>query len=89
MRRVFAELSIDEERLIDNDDEKFDARLEEEFGWLEQSGVFFKQLLIGDEEDEEDWARYVNYLFEWAVEHSNVEEASMHPQTYKQWKAKH
>lgn len=87
LRRLFVELSVDESRLLDEDDDTIGDRLEQEFGWLEQSGVFLEQYRISDEDDVDDWARYINYLFEWAFEHSYEEDTTMSPYSYAQWEA--
>lgn len=39
MKRIIAELSVDENILLGNDDDCFSDRINEEFGWLEQSGI--------------------------------------------------
>lgn len=84
MRKIFSELSVDEDRLIDNGDETVGDRLEQEFGWLEQSGVFLKNWLIADEGDEE-WTLYINYLFKWAFDHCGLDNEGNSPFTYPQW----
>lgn len=87
LRRLFVELSVDETRLLDENCDTIGERLEQEFGWLEQSGIFLKQYLIGDEDDVDAWTLYINYLFEWAFDHSYEEDTTISPYSYAQWEA--
>jgi hypothetical protein len=59
--------------------------LEREFGWLNESGIFLKEYLITDNDDEVRWSRYINYLIEWAMEHSSIEYDGMSPVCYDEW----
>lgn len=59
--------------------------LEKEFGWLEQSGITLEQWLITDYDDEVRWARYINYLIDWALSYSSEEFDGMSPACYDEW----
>ncbi len=92
-RKVFVELSVDENVAIRNaetngisSDGTIDY-LEHEFGWLEQSGIELKQAMISDEDDTEDWGRYIDYVISWGFEHC-IDTGAEYPKimTYKEWK---
>lgn len=68
-RKVFAIIEIDDDRAI-AEDKGTGEYLETEFGWLEQSGVILRDWLLSDGDDVERWARYIDYLIEWAFAHS-------------------
>lgn len=91
MRRLFAEIEIDEEvadRYAETngvEDSTPVAFLEQEFGWLEQSGISLKYAYIADEDDPEDRARYINYVMEWAKERAEDFERFDSPMSYKEW----
>lgn len=63
-RKVFAIIEVDDDRAI-FENKGTGEYLEREFGWLEQSGIVLKHWLIADDDDDERWARYINYLIEW------------------------
>lgn len=91
MRRLFAEIEIDEEvadRYAETngvEDSTPVAFLEHEFGWLEQSGITLKYAYIADEDDTEDRARYINYVMEWAQERAEDFDKNDSPMSYKEW----
>lgn len=91
MRRLFAEIEIDEEvadRYAETngiEDSTPIAFLEHEFGWLEQSGISLNYAYIADEDDPEERARYINYVMEWAQERAEDFERSDSPMIYKEW----
>lgn len=59
--------------------------LEREFGWIEPSGLSLKDWLICDKDDSLRWARYIDYLIEWAFNHRGEESAGMYPACYDEW----
>ena len=83
-RRVFAIIEVDNDKAI-AEDKGTGEYLEREFGWLEQSGIALKHWLIADDDDTERWARYINYLIEWALDHSGEDCDGMSPVCYDEW----
>lgn len=83
-RRVFAIIEIDDDKAI-AEDKGTGEYLEKEFGRLEQSGIDLKHWLIADDDDTERWARYINYLIEWAFYHSDNMYADSSPVCYDEW----
>ena len=85
-RKIFAVIEVDEERAekLMTDATPGDY-LEREFERLEQRGISLKNWLISDEDDVLRWARYIDYLVEWAFEHSGEEFDKMSPGSYDEW----
>ena len=83
-RKVFAIIEVDDNKAI-AEDKGTGEYLEKEFARLEQSGIDLKHWLIADDDDTERWARYINYLIEWALAHSSEEYDGMSPACYDEW----
>lgn len=83
-RTVYAELVLEDSKAFDENDMGPIEYLEREFGWMEQSGVEAKKMLIVDT-DCDDWDRYLNYLFQWAFENA-AEETTESPLSFNAWK---
>ena len=64
MRKVIAVIEIDEDMAIQNDMGTIDY-LEQEFGWLSESGVYLENARIIDEDDKYDKKalKLVNEIF--------------------------
>lgn len=85
-RKILAIIEVDEERAEElMTDATPGDYIEREFGWLEQSGISLRDWLISDEDDELRWARYINYLIEWAFGHSGEDFDGMSPACYDEW----
>ena len=84
MRKIFAIIEIDDDRAI-AEDKGTGEYLEQEFGWLEQSGITLNHWLVSDYDDVERWARYIDYLIEWAFDHSSEDYDGMSPACYDEW----
>lgn len=83
-RKIFAIIEVDDDRAI-AEDKGTGEYLETEFGWLEQSGIVLNHWLLSDEDDTQRWARYIDYLIEWAFDHSGEEYDGMSPACYDEW----
>lgn len=83
-RRIFAEITVDDDLAIEEGCGTLDY-LEREFGWLEQSHIVLDREMIADSDDESIWARYINYLIEWAFDHSGGEFKDSSPACYDEW----
>lgn len=85
-RKIFAVIEVDEERAEElRPDTAPGDYLEREFERLEQRGISLTNWLISDEDDVLRWARYIDYLIEWAFEHSGEEFDKMSPASYDEW----
>ena len=60
------------------------AYLEQEFGWINDSGIYLRDYITTDENDR--WSKYINYLIKWAMEHSGAEYDGMSPACYDEWR---
>lgn len=83
-RKIFAVIEVDDDRAI-AEDKGTGEYLETEFGWLEQSGVILRDWLLSDGDDVERWARYIDYLIEWAFYHASDVYADSSPACYDEW----
>ena len=83
-RKIFAVIEVDDDKAI-AEDLGTGEYLEREFGWLEQSGITLRQWLLSDEDDVQKWARYIDYLIEWALAHTGEEYTGMYPASYDYW----
>lgn len=86
-RKIFAIISVDDDKAIE-EGKGTGEYLEREFGWLEQSGISLNEWLLAEEDSEDMWERYMNYLFKWAFEHSGDEETAESPLSFNVWKAR-
>lgn len=64
MRKVIAVIEIDEDMAIENDMGTIDF-LEQEFGWLGESGIYLENARIIDEDDvyDKEAIKLVNEIF--------------------------
>ena len=81
-RGFVALISLDEECTQDTAPGE---HLEREFGWLEQSGLFLDDWMIVDDDEDQRWARYTNYLIQWAFDHRDESFEGNSPAAYNEW----
>lgn len=55
LRKIYAELSVDELCLLGEDDIGTIEALEREFGWLKESGISLEQTMIADADEDDTW----------------------------------
>lgn len=85
-RKILAIVEIDEDVAQElSEDYAPGEYFEKEFGWLQDSGISLRDWLVSDEDDVEKWARYIDYLIEWAFEHSSDYHNGMSPACYDEW----
>ena len=82
-RKIYAEIEVEEECLPEEISPT--EYLENEFGWLEQSGISLQNCIISDEDDAVRWGRYIDYLINWAITHYSDEYDGMSPAGYDEW----
>lgn len=64
-RKIYAEITLDDDAAIEEGMGSIDY-VEREFGWLLDSGITLENAIIADDDDSDTWARYVNYVINWA-----------------------
>ena len=84
MRTIITRLDVDEDRLFDIGYEETIGGVEKEFGWLTQSGISLIDAFIADEDEDDMWFAYVNYVAYWAF---NPDEGSS-PMSFGEWTEK-
>ena len=68
IRKIYVEIEVDENKAIEKDLGTIEY-LEQEFGWLKESGIKLNSAFIADDE-EEPYAAYINYVTDWCFNHS-------------------
>lgn len=85
-REFIAIIGLDEEKMITysgNNDVSPGDFLEQEFGWMEQSGITLENWALIDFDVQ--WEQYLRYLVDWAISHSSDDEIGKSPMSYKVW----
>ena len=91
-RKVIAELIIDEDIAARNAEvngipyNEDLGYLRREFGWMEQSGIRIENAFIANDNDSEDWVRYINYIMSWTFNHSCDDNHFARVMTYNEWR---
>lgn len=84
-RKVIAIIDVDNNIVFEKIDDGVISYLEREFGWLEQSGISMKDCFIADDDEDDKWKAYLNYLVEWAFGHQFEEFAGVAPASYDEF----
>lgn len=85
-REFIAIIGLDEEKMITysgNNDVSPGDFLEQEFGWMGQSGITLENWALIDFDVQ--WEQYLRYLVNWAISHSSDDEIGKLPMSYKVW----
>ena len=85
VRQVFAIVEVDADTAFEKIDDGPVSYLEHEFGWLEQSGISLKDCFIADEDEDDRWKAYINYVAEWAFHHQSNDCEGASPISYEEW----
>lgn len=84
-RKIVAIIGVDDDTAFEKIDDGPVSYLEKEFGWLEQSNIFLKDCFISDDDEDDKWKAYLNYLVEWAFNHQGDEFEGMTPACYDEF----
>lgn len=84
-RKIVAIIDVDENAAFEKIDDGPVSYLEREFGWLEQSDIFLKDCFIIDDDEDDKWKAYLNYLVNWAFDRQGEEFAGMIPACYEEF----
>lgn len=84
-RKVIALIEVDADRAFDEIDDGPVPYLEREFGWLEQSGIVLTSCFLADEDEDDKWQAYLNYLVEWAFNHQGEGSDCLGPDSFDKW----
>lgn len=92
-RRIIAFIDADEEMLtMLHPEDGVGAAFEKEMARSEApGGITVADWCISDADDEIEYGRYISYLFQWAMDHSQDVDATTHsimhsPMTFQEWK---
>lgn len=84
-RKIVAIVSVDDDTAFEKIDDGPVSYLEKEFGWLEESNIFLRDCFIADDDEDDKWQAYLNYLVDWAFNHQGEAFAGMTPASYKEF----
>lgn len=84
-RKIVAIIGVDDKIAFEKIDDSPIPYLEKEFGRLEQSGIFLKDCFIADEDENDIYQRYINYLVEWIERYADDEKMNS-PLSFEKWK---
>ena len=84
-RKIVAIITVDEDTAFKEINDGPVSYLEKEFGWLEESGIFLRDCFIADDDEDDKWQAYLNYLVDWAFNHQSEAFAGMTPASYKEF----
>ena len=59
--------------------------LEQELGWLKDSGIKFNNAFIADDDEDDPYAAYINYVTDWCFKHSGDEVVRKPLLSYYDW----
>lgn len=84
-RKIVAIVSVDDDTAFEKIDDGPVSYLEKEFGWLEESDIFLRDCFIADDDEDDKWQAYLNYLVDWAFNHQGEAFAGMTPASYEEF----
>lgn len=84
-RKIIAIVGVDDEKTFEKINDGPVTYLEKEFGRFKSSSIFLRDCFISDEDENDKWKAYLNYLVEWAFNHQGEEFAGMTPACYDEF----
>lgn len=84
IRKIYAEIEIDDSK-AENKDLGTIEFLEQEFGWLKESGIKLNHAFIADDDEYDSYAAYINYVVEWCFNHSGNDVVRQPLLSYYDW----
>lgn len=86
-RTIFAEITVNDLLTIESDMGTCDYLEKEwEASGIEQSGVYLDRVLMPESDSTDEWECYINYLINWAFDHSDESNRGMSPVCFDEWK---
>lgn len=83
-RKIFAILNVDEEILLEKEDGTLGDRFEQEMGWVANSGITVDSWMFMDEDEDDLYQQYRNYLVDWVDRQSFIDEQAS-PLSFEMW----
>lgn len=84
-RKIVAVVGVDDEVAFEQINDGPVPYLEKELAWLGPSGISLKDCFVADEDEDDKWKAYLNYLVEWAFNHQDDEFTGMTPACYDEF----
>lgn len=82
-RKITAIIGVDDDKAFEKIGDGPVPYLEKEFGRLEQSGISLKDCFIADDDEDDSWKAYLNYLVEWVFNHQGNEFKGISPTPFQ------
>ena len=87
MRRIVAFIEADEDKLLNlHPEDGVGVAFEKEMNWVVPCGIKVESWAVSDADDTEPYARYLDYLFAWTMDHVEDFDNMESPMSYAQWK---
>lgn len=83
MRKVYAELGVNEGGVEESGTLDF---VESWIARLSPNKIVLRDAIVSDEDDTDDWWRYIDYVIAWGFAHHADEDCSAEIMTYSAWK---
>lgn len=84
IRKLYLEIEIDDVK-AENKDLGTIEYLKQEFGWLKDSGIKLNSAFIADDDEDEPYAAYINYVTDWCFNHSGDDVVRKPLLSYYDW----
>ena len=84
-RTIVAFIGVDDDTSFEKIDDGPITYLEKEMGRLEQDGIVLKDCFISDDDEDDRWQAYLNYLVDWVFDHQGDEFEGMTPASFEEW----
>ena len=84
-RKIAAIIEVDDDIAYEKIDDGPVPYLESEFGWLAPSGISLMDCFIADDDEDDKWKAYLNYLVEWVFNHYSDEFIGITPACYSEF----
>lgn len=84
IRKLYVELEVDDSKAVQKDLGTIEY-LEQEFGWLKDSGIKLNSAFIADDDEDEPYTAYINYVTDWCFNHSGDDVVRKPLLSYYDW----
>ena len=84
IRKLYVELELDDSK-AENKDLGTIEYLEQEFGWIKESGIKINSAFIADDDEDDPYAAYINYIADWCFNHSGDDVVRKPLLSYYDW----
>ena len=84
IRKIYIEIQLDDSK-AEQEELGTIEYLEREFNWLKDSGIKFNNAFIADDDEDDPYAAYINYVTDWCFNHSGDDVVRKPLLSYYDW----